>query len=185
MPKFDLEKYAPVSERIEKFVVDFPEGSIKTFLTYIEGPEVIFEARIFRTPLDVEKGVYTSGFAREVEGKSNVNTTSHVENAETSAIGRALANMGYGASKERASRSEMLKVERMNREFEAFIDFIADRGKNLADDTMATLNGDEVRLKDFIRSNWEAITEQFKLARVVAEAVETATGVKLEVDNAA
>jgi hypothetical protein len=39
-----------------------------------------------------------------------VNSTSALENAETSAIGRALANAGYAAKGKRASREEMTKV---------------------------------------------------------------------------
>ena len=185
MAKFDLLNYASVNERIALFVSEFPDGSIQTFVRHIDGPEIVMEARVFRTPLDVEKGAYSSGFAREVEGKSNVNSTSHVENCETSAIGRALANMGYGVSKERASRSEMIKVARMNREMDTFVQFIADVGKDLPDDATALIKGKEVVLKQFIRENWEAITEQFVLARAVTEALEAVMGTKLEVSNAA
>ena len=178
MAKFDLENYATVNERIAFFVSEFPDGSIQTFVRHIDGPEIVIEARVFRSPQDVLDGSYTSGFAREVEGKSNVNSTSHVENCETSAIGRALANMGYGVSKERASRSEMIKVARMQREMDDFIEFISNNGAGLADGATATIKGQEVALKEFIRQNWESITEQFALAREVTDAVEILTGVK-------
>jgi hypothetical protein len=52
-----------------------------------------------------------SGLAFEIEGTSGANKTSALENAETSAIGRALANAGYSGNK-RASREEMEKVAR-------------------------------------------------------------------------
>lgn len=48
-----------------------------------------------------------TGLAQEVIGQGNVNRTSALENCETSAIGRALANLGYAPSSERPPREEM------------------------------------------------------------------------------
>jgi hypothetical protein len=101
-------------------------------------------------------------------------------NCETSAIGRALANLGYATDASRASRSEMIKVERMNREMDGFIKFIADEGKNFADDATIVINGEGVAAKEYIRANWESITEQFALARQVVEAIELVTGRTLQ-----
>jgi len=53
----------------------------------------------------------STGYAFEVDGGYGANKTSALENCETSAIGRALANMGLHGNK-RASREEMSKVER-------------------------------------------------------------------------
>jgi hypothetical protein len=55
-----------------------------------------------------------TGYAEEVRGAGNVNRTSHVENCETSAVGRALANAGMAGSdvSKRPSREEMAKVQR-------------------------------------------------------------------------
>lgn len=52
-----------------------------------------------------------TGWAFEIDGQGMANKTSALENAETSAIGRALANAGYSGNK-RASREEMVKVAR-------------------------------------------------------------------------
>jgi hypothetical protein len=52
-----------------------------------------------------------TGLAFEVDGQGMANKTSALENAETSAIGRALANAGYSGNK-RTSRQEMEKVAR-------------------------------------------------------------------------
>jgi hypothetical protein len=117
MANFDLSKYATVDERIADFYRDFPEGSIRTRMAVRDGDEVIFEARVYRTREDVALGVYASGWAREVENKSPVNRTSHLENSETSSIGRALANLGYsgninGKRAPRPSREEMEKANR-------------------------------------------------------------------------
>lgn len=52
-----------------------------------------------------------TGLAFEIEGTAGANATAALENAETSAIGRALANAGYSGNK-RTSREEMAKVNR-------------------------------------------------------------------------
>ena len=184
MASFDLSTYSDVATRIDEFVGDFPRGTIQTFIRHLEGAEVIFEARVFETPEDVTKGIYTSGFAREIEGKSNVNKTSHLENCETSAIGRALANKGYGTDKERASRSEMIKVARMNKEWGAMLDFIRDSFPSLTDEMKGTINGEEVVLKDWLQSDAAVpLKEQFLLCRTVVEVLEATTGVKFGSDS--
>lgn len=55
--------------------------------------------------------VLATGHAEEIRGKGNVNATSALENAETSAIGRALAALGLSGG-EFASANEMDGVER-------------------------------------------------------------------------
>ena len=124
MANFDLESYATVQERIAQFYQDFPDGSIRSFLARSDGPEVIFEARVYRTPEEAGMGIYTSGWAREVEGKTPVNRTSHLENCESSAVGRALANLGYATDARRPSRAEMIKVARVKDEHEAMLQYI-------------------------------------------------------------
>jgi hypothetical protein len=54
-----------------------------------------------------------TGLAFEVDGGMGANQTAALENAETSAIGRALANCGFSGNK-RASREEMAKANRGN-----------------------------------------------------------------------
>jgi hypothetical protein len=132
MATFDLESYATVQERIAQFYQDFPDGSIRTFMVVRDGPEVVFEARVFRNPEEAAMGIYTSGFARELEGKSPVNKTSHLENSESSAIGRALANLGYATDARRPSRSEMIKVARMKDEHEEMLNYIRTVGPKVS-----------------------------------------------------
>jgi hypothetical protein len=55
-----------------------------------------------------------TGYAEEVFGNSPVNKTSFLENCETSAIGRAISNSRIGHTGERASVTEMEKVNRIN-----------------------------------------------------------------------
>lgn len=173
---FDLDAYAPVQERIGEFYRDFPEGSIRTRLVKMDGPEVVFEARVYRTADEVAGQVYTSGWAREIEGKNPVNRTSHLENCESSAIGRALANLGYSKDAKRPSRSEMLKVHRVRQEHEAMLEFIREVGARCEDDLDIRIGAGVRNLKSYIRENWQAIKEQYRLARSVVDAIEAATG---------
>lgn len=185
MATFDLESYATVQERIAQFYQDFPDGSIRTFMVVRDGPEVVFEARIYRTPEEAAMGVYTSGYAREIEGKSPVNKTSHLENAESSSVGRALANLGYATDARRPSRSEMIKVARMKEEHEEMLQFIRTVGAKVDEEATIELAGTTYNLKEFVRKNWTTIKEQFRIARAVVDALEKATETKFEEDAAA
>jgi hypothetical protein len=63
---------------------------------------------VYRTEVDAHP--WTTGFAEETVSTRGVNSTSALENCETSAIGRALANANYAAKGKRPSREEMAKV---------------------------------------------------------------------------
>src|SRR3954465_5267071 len=106
MPKstlsIELADYAPVAERITLFYQKNPSGRIVTELVSAEGGRVIFKASVFR---DAGQAVPSAtGWAAEREGDGDINTHACLENTETSAIGRALANLGFAASSRRPSR---------------------------------------------------------------------------------
>ena len=105
---FNLEDYETVEERLEKYWKENPDGRIETELIEASAGRFIVMARIFRTEADAR--YWTSGLAFENITERGVNATSALENCETSAIGRALANAGYATKGKRASRSEMSKV---------------------------------------------------------------------------
>lgn len=114
MGRFNLDDYSPVEERLGLFYEEHPDGRIFTAIERLEPPLVVFRAEVYRDAVDTEP--WATGYAYEKEGEGHVNATSYIENCETSAIGRALANAGYHGRREgapRPSREEMQKVERM------------------------------------------------------------------------
>jgi hypothetical protein len=106
---FNLEDYETVEERLIKFWNDHPDGRIDTTLVEHTLQRFIVRASIYRTEVDAQ--AWSTGFAEETVSTRGVNSTSALENCETSAIGRALANAGYASKGKRPSREEMAKVK--------------------------------------------------------------------------
>lgn len=116
MANFNLENYETVEERITRFYQDHPEGRIVTDnLTTDEDrlrAQWVVYASVYFSREDQADGLpRASGLAFEVDGGSGANKMAALENAETSAIGRALANAGYSGAR-RPSREEMSKAQR-------------------------------------------------------------------------
>jgi hypothetical protein len=105
---FNLADYEPVEVRLEKFIKDYPSFRIATELEVVEASRYIVKAYLYK---DASDGVaWATGYAEETVTSRGVNQTSALENCETSAIGRALANAGYAPKGKRPSREEMSKV---------------------------------------------------------------------------
>jgi hypothetical protein len=116
MAMFNLEDYETVEERIRRFYEDNPDGRIISYELTSKADRAkgywVVRAQVFLDHGDQHTAnPKASGLAYEIEGTAGANKTSALENAETSAIGRALANAGYSGNK-RASREEMEKVAR-------------------------------------------------------------------------
>jgi hypothetical protein len=110
MPMFNLADYETVEDRLVKFWDEHKNGRILTSIHYYDESRILVRAEIYFNRED-DRPVAT-GYAEEIRGASPVNKTSHAENAETSAIGRGLANCGYATKGSRPSREEMEKVQR-------------------------------------------------------------------------
>jgi hypothetical protein len=98
-------EYATVAERITAFYAAFPFGRIVTELAARTDRQVTFKAAVYRSVEETHPAA--TGWASEREGDGDVNAVACLENAETSAVGRALANLGFSASRLRPSREEM------------------------------------------------------------------------------
>lgn len=109
--RFNLEDYETVEARLAKFWAMHPNGRVATTIEHYDDNKVVFRAAIYRDIVDLDP--VSTGYAEEVRDASPVNRTCHVENAETSAIGRALANyVLQSKTLPRPSREEMEKVAR-------------------------------------------------------------------------
>ena len=106
----DLSAYALVADRITLFYERYPAGRIVTELFSRTEREITFRALVFRGPDDTHPAA--TGWASEREGDGQINQVACLENTETSAVGRALANLGFTASSRRPSREEMEKAAR-------------------------------------------------------------------------
>ena len=105
---FNLADYETVEVRLEKFIKEHNDFRIATELEVVERDRYIVKAYLFKTSSD--SVAWATGYAEEKITDRGVNSTSALENCETSAIGRALANAGYAAKGKRPSREEMSKV---------------------------------------------------------------------------
>jgi hypothetical protein len=108
--RFNLDDYDTVESRIGKFWTDHPEGRILTELVHRDDKQYIVRADIYTDRQDTRPAA--TGMAEEVVGSTPVNKTSALENCETSAVGRGLANLNY-AAKARPSQTEMEKASRV------------------------------------------------------------------------
>ena len=105
---FNLADYETVEVRLEKFIKDYPDFRIATELEVCDKDRYVVKAYLYKATAD--SVAWTTGYAEEKVTDRGVNSTSALENCETSAIGRALANAGYAAKGKRPSREEMSKV---------------------------------------------------------------------------
>lgn len=107
---FNLEDYEPVATRLARWL-EQTEGQPRVITHLVHYQE---NRCVFRAELWVGDVLISTGWAEETRGDGNVNRTSHLENCESSAVGRALANAGLAGSdpSKRPSREEMAKVSR-------------------------------------------------------------------------
>lgn len=100
-------KYVLVADRVAYFNETYPKGSITTKLVSDPTSEmVIVKAMVYP---DDSTRMFT-GYSQAVIGDGMVNKTAALENAETSAVGRALGFMGIGVIESIASADEMNKA---------------------------------------------------------------------------
>ncbi len=106
LPTIDIKgkAYTTVANRIAVFRRYYPEASIVTTILHDDEYRVVVQTKI-----TLEGIIVATGLAEEFRGDNFINTTSALENAETSCIGRALACLSLGGS-EYASANEVVNA---------------------------------------------------------------------------
>lgn len=97
-------QYETIASRLARWLADTGEDTeygIDTQVVYHDDARVIVKAVI-----TFKGAIIGAGHGEETRDSTNINRTSALENAETSAIGRALASIGY-AGTEYASADEV------------------------------------------------------------------------------
>lgn len=95
--------YVMVNERIKAFRNNFKGFSLETEII-----DITSESCTMRAVVRDETGrIIATGTAQEQKQSSNINSTSYVENCETSAWGRALGNLGIGVDTSICSAEEL------------------------------------------------------------------------------
>jgi len=103
---FKGKAYVLVADRVIYFNETYPEGSITTELISEPNADTVI---IKATVKPNDKQIFT-GYSQATWGEGYINKTSALENAETSAVGRALAFMGIGVIESIASIDEINKT---------------------------------------------------------------------------
>lgn len=123
-------EYKTVAKRVDEFRKDHKtDMSIVTSIIVADEKMVVMKAEIS----DKEGRIIATGFAEEKRTSKGINETSALENCETSAIGRALANFGLGGG-EYASADELTNALKQQQ-----------ASQNQPKKTYAKLNFDEIR----------------------------------------
>jgi hypothetical protein len=100
-----MKDYVPVNERIDAFLTAFPEGSLQTEIVELTSERVTVKAYAYRTPADPRPGIGHSSL--NIPGSTPYTKGSEIENAETSAWGRAIAALGFEVKRGIASSEEI------------------------------------------------------------------------------
>ena len=108
-------EYTQVQQRLEAFRKHAGTAySINSEILQNDAETILIKASI----ADKEGRVIATGLAEELRGSSNVNKTSAIENCETSAWGRALANLGLHGGK-MASVEEITIAKNKDKQIDA------------------------------------------------------------------
>ena len=106
--------YVPVVERVKAFRRVYPTGSVMVDILEHDPQAgyVLMKATVGYTEVDGTFVELAHGHAIEKRDKSQINKDNYIENCETSCVGRAMANAGFGLKGDIASANEMLNVEK-------------------------------------------------------------------------
>jgi hypothetical protein len=112
MAHFNLADYQTVQDRVDLFWEQYPKGRFDLDIVHMDSTQVVIRARVWTDKYDDDP--VAVDFAEERVTQTGVNKTSFVENCATSALGRAISQLGGALSPKgkKPSREEMEKVQR-------------------------------------------------------------------------
>jgi hypothetical protein len=173
---FNLDNYEPVAPRLARWLEHVADnGGLPRVIT-----DMVHRGDgwcVFKACLYINEDLVSTGWAEEHQTDRGVNAASHVENCETSAVGRALANIGMAGSDptKRPSREEMQKVARHPSQQKTELGSAAAKPSGIATEgqrtlirTMATERGLEIEVLPDLKFTeaQEIITELKKTPKV-------------------
>ncbi len=153
-------EYKTVAERLVE-LAEHTEGKY-SLKTHIIGD--VTETVLIRATLELERGTFV-GHAYEKEDAGYINKTSHVENCETSAIGRALASAGYAGS-EFASADEVANAIKQQDDIKTrlskqqVMDLLSAAGD--IDEKTYEMIAEKIDNRDINRSNFKVSLDKLK-----------------------
>jgi len=158
--KIHNKDYWTVAERIAKFREEHPYWTIETQLISHDDEKIIMKALVFSDKSVIEDvsemTLVATGYSEEFRASSKINETSALENAETSAVGRALAFYGL-AGTEIASADEVAAAVTQQREKELYASFQKTTQAN--EDNHDSL----LAIREFLaEGNWSAAKEAWR-----------------------
>lgn len=145
--QFDLKNYVPVNERLQVFWKDRKgeQGTkIDTEIIHLDEASVKNRMVVIKAHIYVKGELVSTGLAKEREGFAGANKTAFLENCETSAVGRALANFGILVERSVASREEIQRVQEISEQHAEILGQIKVTGLE---------SGDE-DIQELIREQW-------------------------------
>lgn len=146
--QFKGKDYVLVSDRVLYFNETYKQGSIETELISEPNSELV----VVKATVSPDGARKFTGYSQAKWGQGYINTTSALENAETSAVGRALAFMGIGVIESIASADEIRKADDKPRPVIKDAPKKAEI-KKLCDELDPTLTGE--RYRAFIKAKTE------------------------------
>lgn len=112
MAKINLDNYEPVEERIMRFKNDNPNFRMRSDIVDMRGDigatRWVMKVEIWKDAANEFPDA--TGYAFEIDGVGMTQGSAALETCETSAYGRALANLGYVGNR-RVTQEEMVKVK--------------------------------------------------------------------------
>lgn len=115
----DLDSYNTVPERIVEFAAKYPDGSLQRvgelqFVSYAGADWVIYTAAAYRTPDDARPGIGTAW--ERIPGSTPYTKGSEVQNAETSAWGRAIVAVLAADTRKGVATAEEVRLAQTRQE---------------------------------------------------------------------